>query len=438
MLYSLIERYIKSLQKHSPGYVSALTSGYVLMLSNILIQFVLVPFYIKYLGQHQFGLLMMLMSMLNFAAIGITWMSGGLIRIMGERWANHDAQGFRDAFIVGKYVFTFYAIIVVVIGVLLWFAANKLDITNEQVSFSVALAGLYFILLYENNTERQAFVGANIQTIGNSIEVLRIIGFALLSWILVPIVKDVSAVWLAMIAGIILQRILTGIFWYRKINNIGWGNITHDMKPIFQRLVGRQGAGYISYGVFLLILQADTMIVGFLGGADMAGKFVLLWKIPESIGLLLWKIPSTMEPRAIQLDASGENNKLYSIFKTGRNWYFILVLIVSLSYILFGKWLTEIWVGDYAPDHDWMYIVAGFSLFFNAFARWPISFAYALIKLRPLTMIISAEVVSKLLLTVVLFGAYNIAAPLLASVITHILFAAYFYQRLIRKENYIS
>lgn len=432
MLLSAINKRIKAIKNAGPGYISALTSGYVLMVANIFVQFILTPFYLKHLGENQFGLLMMLLNMSNFAAIGITWMSGGLVRVFGEYWVKSDISGFRDAFVVGKYVFTLYALFVVTIAFTLWLVIDNVEANEESFVAVGLLACLYFVLNYEALPERQAFVGTNQQTRGNQIELVRTIFFAGLTYLLLPQLQNMSAVWIALMSGVLLQRLISGQYWKRYVSETGWKRFTPEMKPIMKRLAGKQGIGYVSYGALLLILQADTMIVGFIGGATAAGQFVLLWKIPEAIGLFIWKIPSTMEPRVIQLDASEQYEKLNVLYTNGRRWFFLLVATVALIYIISGQFLAELWVGEHAPQERWMYIACGIAFFFNTFARWPVSFSYALVKLVPLTKIAAIEVFCKLILTIILFRHFNIAAPIIASIITHICYATLAYQRIIK------
>jgi len=412
----------------SLGYLSALSSGYVLMGANLLIQFALTPFYLDYLGEQSFGMLMMLLNLINFAAIGITWMSGGLVRVMGESWARSDFTNFRNVFAVGKYVFTLYAILAVSLGYFIWFIWGD-DGSDESVSAAVILAGIYLVLNYEALTERQAFVGSNKQDIGNYIELSRVLFFAGLTYFLLPKLQNMTAVWISLMSGVLLQRVITGLYWRKCLGNTGWKRFTPVMKPILERLAGKQGAGYVGYGALLLLLQADTMIMGFIGGAEVAGQFVLLWKIPEAIGLLLWRIPSTIEPKVIHLDASGQHEALRSIFTRGRRWYFLLLLTASLVYMIVGQWLATLWVGEHAPVESWMYIASGVALFFNSFARWPISFSYALIKLSPLIKIALVEVVSKIVLIIILFPYTGIASPIVALIITHACYVAWAYQK---------
>ena len=110
----------------------------------------------------------------------------------------------------------------------------------------------------------------------------------------------------------------------------------------------------------------------------------------------------------------------------------MLVLAVALIYIVTGQWLAELWVGEHAPQEQWMYVVCGVALFLNTFARWPISFSYALIKLSALTRVAAIEVICKLVLTVVLFQHFGIASPVIASILAHIFYVALAYQKIIK------
>jgi len=435
LLFVALKNRIHDLRGTAPGYISALASGYLLMLSNILVQFALTPFYLKYLGDHQFGLLMIMLNMITFSAIGIGWMSGGLVRVFGEYWATSRYDRLRIASAVGKYVFTTYALFMAAVGIVVWLVSKGSASNHGAYLSSIILAISYLIVNYEALPERQAFVGTNQQATGNYIELVRTILFAVATFLLLPQLESMSAVWIALMCAVLLQRGINARYWKKRVGGMGWRRYTPEMKPILKRLAGRQGAGYIIYGALLLLLQADTIIIGLIGSSEAAGQFVLLWKIPEAIGLLLWRIPSAMEPRVIQLDVSGQHENLYGVFKSGRRWFSMLVVIVAFIYILTGHWLAEMWVGDHAPQERWMYVAGGFALLFSSSARWPIAFAHALIKLRGLIMMATVELISKLSLTVMLYPKVGIAAPLVAIIITHSFYVAWGYQRIMKCES---
>lgn len=412
-----------------PGYISAISFGYLFIGSNMLVQFILTPMYLNFLGEEQFGLLMLLLSIINFLAIGITWMSGGLVRILGEYWAKSNILGFKNSFVLGKYVFTLYSCLIVFFGIILWLILD--DQKNiEKVKLDILLASIYLIIYYENLPGRQAFVGINQQSTGSIIEFLRVIFFGLLVFFLLPYFKDISVVWISLIIGVCCERIITGYYWKKYVGVFGWMKFSSDMRPLLKRLVGKQGFGYMIYGMLVLASQADAMVIGLIGGVEAVGKFVLLWKIPSAIIVLLWKVSAALKPRVVQLDAQGKIDKIKEIYISGRKWYYLLVLLISSFYILSGKWLTELWVGQFAPSENWMYIVSGVALFFSLLSRWPISFSHALIKLPELNKVASFELIGKVTFTIMLYPYFNIASPAVGLIIIHLIYVAYAYQNL--------
>ena len=118
------------------------------------------------------------------------------------------------------------------------------------------------------------------------------------------------------------------------------------------------------------------------------------------------------------------------MFLKGKLSFYLLCFIISCLYIFFGESLAKLWVGDNAPTENWMYLVAGIALFFFSISRWPISFAFAQIKLVPLVKLSLIEFSGKLLLTLVLFDHFTYASPLIAMSIMHIFYVAWGYQRI--------
>ena len=89
-----MQEYIVSLKnilkvlKNFETYAGALSTGYILMAAHMLTQIILTPIYLKTLGDEKFGLLMIFLNVITFAVFGISWFSGGLIRVLGEYWSN--------------------------------------------------------------------------------------------------------------------------------------------------------------------------------------------------------------------------------------------------------------------------------------------------------------------------------------------------------------
>ena len=398
--------------------------------THIFVQILLTPLYLKTLGDELFGLLMIFLNILTFAVFGISWFSGGLVRVLGEYWSKDNLHKFNETLILGKYVFTSYAIIISLFTLVIFYFVNaSFRFDNVELS-TILIIQLYFILHYEALTERQAFIGANWQALGNNFELIKVLIFSISVFFFLPYFKDINFVFFALILGVIFQRLFTGIYLRIKLNFSGWGRFSKTMLPDFKRFLGKQGAYYFTFGTLVLLLQLDVVIIGIIGGPVFAGKFVLLWKIPEVLGLILSKIPSSLEPRIIHLDSQSKMYKYKNLFLKGKIAFFIICFFVSCLYIFFGKFLVTLWVGENAPSENWMYFIAGIALFFFSISRWPISFAFAQIKLEQLVKLSLIEFLGKVLLTLVLFDYFSYATPLIAMSIIHIIYVAWGYQKI--------
>ena len=85
-------------------YGAALLTGYALTGVSTLIQLVLVPLYLYYLGKERFSVLAIIMAA-KLCRHDITWLSGSMARVVAERAATGDRNGFAEACVFFKLVY---------------------------------------------------------------------------------------------------------------------------------------------------------------------------------------------------------------------------------------------------------------------------------------------------------------------------------------------
>jgi O-antigen/teichoic acid export membrane protein len=176
----------------------------------------------------------------------------------------------------------------------------------------------------------------------------------------------------------------------------------------------RRSVGYTAYGVLTLVQNSDTILIGWLGGAQAAGQFNLIWRIPTLIIQVLWRIPAYLEPYIIEAHAQGNSAQLRRWYVRGEPWVLMLAGSAAVAFGLWGRPILELWVGEHAPVETWVCWAAAGGAFWLAAARWPIGFIHAQARLRPLVRLLLAETGTRILLTILLFGYVGYAAPLLA------------------------
>jgi O-antigen/teichoic acid export membrane protein len=416
-----------SLQPFNRDYRIALLTGYGLTAFTIIIQLVLVPLYLAHLGKERFGILVMILAANNYAAIGITWLSGSMARILAERAAVGDRVGFAEAYAYSKLVYVAYALIALAGFWVLapWLLSDAL--ADPEIRAAILVSSIFFLLSYEYNTDRQALNARHLQARGNLNEFAGQLVFAASVGIGLVMDMGLPGVVAGQVAGVLCTRILVWLQWRRDDYALRWKRRIHGIRALSQRVGGRVGRDYIVYGIMLLTLQADALIVGWLAGPGVAADYYLLWRIPEVCILLLLRIPSAYAPHIIAMDARREHEALWDGYKRGLFFMLGLASAAALVYGIAGNWIVRLWVGHDAPAGFWPYAIAAVAMFFTAVSRWPSEFAFAMMNTKRLVRVAALETVAKLVLLGLFYGTLGYIAPLVAICLAHALGVFYLY-----------
>ncbi|PHQ73333.1 MAG: hypothetical protein COB82_08085 [Marinobacter sp.] len=443
-VYRLLETFLVSRPSMS-GYISSVLSGYGVVGVNIVVQILLVPLYLSTLGKAGFGFLMFVLVMVNFAAFGIGWMSGGSIRVLGEFYAKGDGAGFHQVFRWMRRAFWVYsavaAMVILIMGALPWspLIERFADLSPEIVRVTSLLTAFYIVVYYDFTALRQALTAMGKKSLANYATIVSLVVFCLwvVPWLLIY-EGGLPGVVAGLIVGSLAARLVVG-FWLKRHRLNIEGTVPSGFKAREVRgfFFGKKGAGYALYGALLLALQADVMIVGWVGGANMAADFVLVWKVAEIAVLLIWRIPESLHPYIVHMDTRKDTSELASLYKTMRQRMLILGASAGIGYALLGPYIVQLWVGsNNAPDDQVAFALAGGSLFFLAISRVPSIFAYARVHLKPLLFIIGLEVLLKIIGTVFLIPHFGITAPLISFIVIHVFGLALAYQCLGSRSLY--
>jgi O-antigen/teichoic acid export membrane protein len=200
------------------------------------------------------------------------------------------------------------------------------------------------------------------------------------------------------------------------------------------------GRGYALYGMLLItLLQADTLLIGWLGGAVMVAEFVLVWKIADVVIQTLWRIPESLQPYLVQMDARGEMARMRRLFDQGQKWLTVMGILCGGLFALLGPYLVELWVGaEQAPDSRLAYVLAGGAIFWSVSARLPAIYGFSLVRLAALNRATGIELAARVAMTLALFPFMGYLAPLIAVNVAHASGVAALYRRIVpetRKER---
>jgi O-antigen/teichoic acid export membrane protein len=396
-------------------YPLSLLSGYLAMAGNIIAQVVLVPVYLTTLGAEGFGLLVLMLAMINYAVVGIGWLNGGLQRILGEAFGTRNDAGFVQAIDVGKIIFLAYGAAAALLGI-----GVVAFLDRSQVPLGAAIvAGFFLVASYESSIERLALTAAARLAAVNLLQFAQVVVYAISVVFVLLAGGGLLGVFACQLGSVLFARFLLPLCWQgaRPIAK----HMIGTLRPLLARLTGRMGGGYFLSAALILTSQSDVLVIGWLGGAETAARYVLLWKIAEVGVTALWRISESWNPILVRLDAANEHTLIKRQYRHVATLLLVTAIPAGLAYALLGPWITMLWLGaEHAPKDPLGFILAGTAIVWVGLARLPSILSYSLARFRVWNGIACVEVAARLALTVALYPRFGYLAPLVALNVVHV------------------
>ena len=411
------------------GYIKGLLGGYGFAGLNIVVQIVLVPLYLRYLGKVQFGILMMLLGYVNYAAVGVNWLTGGLLRIFGIQHASGDNQEFSQAFRLGRYIYVGYALIlgmamltVASIKPGLLFGNPQGDV-DMSLWWAVLAMVVYLVLFYDLSIDRVALTAIGMQHWAFLLQIGALLIYAVGAIPLLMMGGNVTELMALMALGILGMLLLVKRLWLNQTfaPSSAAPTIASHRAKLLKQLFGRQGLGYMAYGAILLTMQADVLFLGWLGGAEVAAEYVVLWKAAEVAVLMLWRIPDTLIPDLIRSDVAGDARRLSTTNWNTWRWTLGLSVLGGVAYAFLGKWVVGLWLGKAAlPEAPHAFLLAGIALFFLSSRHPAAIYAYATCHFRALLPVAGLELLIKLAVLYWAYPTFGYLAPIIGLIVANL------------------
>ena len=410
-------------------YLSGLLTSYLAMGANIVAQIILVPIYLATLGTVAFGTLTLVLSAINYASVGIGWLSGGLQRLLGQAYGMKDHAGFAKNIGAGKILFVGYGVAAAGAGVALFFMVPHASLRPA----AVVLAALFLIANYELAVERQGLVAAGRQAASNLLQAVQVSFYAISVTAALYSGLGLVGVFACQLGSMLGARCFVPLAWQGA--RPAETHATFDaVRRLVRRLASRMGAGYFVIGMLVLSSQSDVLVVGWLGGAEAAARFVLIWKIADVGVQMLWRMSESLIPILVRLDAVGDRKIIRQRYRRVGGLLLVSAVAGGIAYATLGPWITRLWLGPaHAPQDPLGFVLAGAGIVWLGIAKLPAIVAYSTARFRLWNALYFLEITARFGLTVALYPRFGYLAPIVALNIVHICGMAIAYQLVGRK-----
>lgn len=333
--------------------------SFVSQFLGIAVSLVYTPIMIKILGQNEYGLYQLVLSVVNYLNLMNFGFNGAYIRYYSLAKVRKDEK--EVANINGMFftIFLILAAAVAVGGVVLYtnigvlgsnltaadyVTAKKLlviMVANLALSFPNSL-----FVAYMSANERFVFQKAITIVVNILIPVLNLpllmLGFG-----------SVGMVWATFLLTV-LRLVINVVYCFRKLDiKITFGYFN---KVIFKDLMAFTFFIFLSDLVDQLNTNVDKLLLGRMSGTIAVALYSVAYNLKTHYTTITWIVPEMYIPEvnrvAVQEDPDSRLTDLF--IRVGRMNNFLVLLVIT-GFVLCGKQFVRLWVGE---DYDVSYYAA--------------------------------------------------------------------------------
>ncbi|WP_312765418.1 oligosaccharide flippase family protein [Epilithonimonas sp.] len=343
--------------------MSQLKKGAILSYVNIgltnLIGLVLTPFIIRSLGDSEYGLYVLIGSLIAYLSLMDLGLNNTIIRFISKYRAEGDRAGEQNFLGTIFLVYIAISLLIVFIGVLFYFNLDRFFSKSLSVEQTDKAKIMFQILIFNMAI---TLPGGAFTAICNAYEnfvwprMVSIIKYISRAIIIVAILsfggKAISIVITDTILNIIFITI-TIVFVFKKLHiKFGFEEINKkSVKTIF------------SYSIWIFLLaitsqfiwNAGQVILGTVTDTKTVAYYAVGVMLGSYYGAFSGAISSVFLPRATQMSINNTKSEiLNTMIRLGRISLLILLFILT-GFILFGREFIMLWVGE---NYKSSYIIA--------------------------------------------------------------------------------
>jgi O-antigen/teichoic acid export membrane protein len=326
------------------------TTGFVAKFFSIIIGLISVPLTINYLGKDQFGLWMVVSSLVAWLQVGDFGISNGLTNALSEANGKSDRISAIECFSSALVATTCISILCIIplIAITICLPWGDLLKLNNPIIASLArdsffVAGLFFVLGLPISLITRVYNAYQLGYVVNLIQIISVVTSMI--GVLIAIKLRVGLLWLVFLVSIgplvgnliswfILHKFIPWLrFDWRYITSLGLRRIGYSSLPLFLFQVGG-----------LLVNQFVNILIARFGSLSMVSDYNILLKIY----LLIFSVGfGCSSPFYAAIREAHERYEKEWVLRSVRRVLYIrlgAVIIPGMMLLVWGDRLINLWI----------------------------------------------------------------------------------------------
>jgi len=423
-------KFIFNIQKYN-YYIYTILSSWIVLGIHTSSQIILTPLYLSSIGEYEFGIFGIMMTVFNLCGAGVGWFIGPYNRILQK---NNNRKRLSNIVAAGRIFFLGYILVIAIISliVVLILRANNFS----RAMFDPDILILYYIFMiisYYFIAERLLLNHINKQVLGNILDGAKIVVFSFIIYFYINSFNSLKFVMLALIISVLVQ--ILALRYSINTHKIFYILSVKNFKKYLKIIIKDNSFKYGIYNAINVFNQMDILIVGYIGGGVEASKYILIMKIPELLITILSRIPNSLEPKIIKYTLTNNKIILHSMQKKYFKFYAVICLIICFLYSTFILNLNDLWIGSYLDFDQSIFNILAVVIFFGSLNKWVLTFMIGAGRVSEVIKLNTLECLLKISITSIAFINHGLVGVIYTSLIMNIIFYVIYNTLYLRKKN---
>lgn len=327
------------------AYLNALTSALEAG-ARLVVGFIINPILVNGLGAFGYGVWQVLGNLIGYISPASGRPTQALKWSIANKQASTDFQEKRLQ--VGSAVtvsMLFMPLLIIIGGVLGWFAPNWLDTPDEYyfiVRIAAALLVANMMIISIADIPRAILTGENLHYKSIAINTMLVfVGGGLTA---LALYLDSGLIGVA--AATLATTLLTGILFLKIVKTyVPWLGIS---KPPFQavRKFIMLSGWFLAWNLVMKLMQAsDVVILGFFGSAELVTSYTLTKYVPQTLVSFIAILVLSITPGLGGIIGSGNLQKAARVRNEIMVFTWLIVTVFGSTILLWNKSFLYLWVG---------------------------------------------------------------------------------------------
>lgn len=317
---------------------------------SIIVGLAYTPIMIRILGQSEYGLYQLVLSVVNYLNLMNFGFNGAYIRYFSIAKAKNDEKEIANINGMFMKIFMLIALLCLFGGVFLFFNIHILGTHITEAEYIIAKKLLVLMVvnlaLSFPNSLFVAYLSANERFIFQKLTNI-IINILIPALNLPILLLGFGSIGIVMVTlALTVVRLVVNIWYCIKKLDMKI-NLNYFNKGVFKGLLGYTFFIFLSDLVDQLNSNVDKLLLGRMAGTVAVAIYSTGFSLKNYYTIVSWIVPEMYVPETNRI-AIEENNdrKLTEIFTRIGRYNNYLVLLVLTGFILIGKQFINLWVGS--------------------------------------------------------------------------------------------